>query len=274
MVLLEWNTELIPLANAQQHGQKLGPTVHIYSDDDNTKDNPLASNLFNTCVVLSVALYSSFLKRQRLWTGFQVFHQRGQMHVACWCKTRLLLYKGSKVHVNDPQASPFMEQLDVHSPHRDTWDVFTEGHKQLGSLVKAGMSHMAPARGLIRSALQQSGPCGCKRASTTSGSTKKLHIATSGSDRLDTPGGEGRGGGFLLGALCEPLYRLLSWVAFLEKHWFTPPPPPDPPLLPPPPDPPPPPLLPSPPPTDPPPPPPPPANNDDRVPARYLCETS
>lgn len=197
MVLLEWKPELIPLANAQQHVQKLGPTVHIYSDDGNTKDNPLASNLFNTCVVLSVALYSSFLKRQRLWTGFQVFHQRGQMHVACWCKTRLLLYKGSKVHVNDPQASPFMEQLDVRSPHRDTWDVFTEGHKQLGSLVKAGMSHMAPARGLIRSALQQSGPCGCKRASTTSGSTKKLHIATSGSDRLDTPGG---GGGVLTGS--------------------------------------------------------------------------
>lgn len=159
--------------------------VHIYSDY-NTKDDPLASNLFNT--FMSVALYSSFLNRQRLWTGVQVFHHRGQMHVACWCKTGPLLYKGSKVHVNDPQASPFMEQLDVRSQHGDTWDVFSEGHKQLGSLVKAGMSHVAPVRGLIRSALQQSGPCGCKRASTTSGSTKKLHIATSGSDRLDTPG--------------------------------------------------------------------------------------
>lgn len=32
--------------------------------------------------------------------------------------------------------------------------MFSEGHKQLPSLVKAGMSHMAPLHALIRRALQ------------------------------------------------------------------------------------------------------------------------
>lgn len=47
-----------------------------------------------------------------------------------------------------------MEQLEAPSEHRDTWDMFSEGQKQLPSLVKAGMSHMAPRRALIRRVLQ------------------------------------------------------------------------------------------------------------------------
>lgn len=47
-----------------------------------------------------------------------------------------------------------MEQLEAPSEHWDTWDMFSEGHKQLPSLVKAGMSHMAPRHALIRRVLQ------------------------------------------------------------------------------------------------------------------------
>lgn len=56
--------------------------------------------------------------------------------------------------MNNPQASPLMEQLEVRSEHGDTWDLLSEGHKQLPSLVKAGMSHMAPLHALIRRVLQ------------------------------------------------------------------------------------------------------------------------
>lgn len=43
-----------------------------------------------------------------------------------------------------------MEPIEAPSELRDIWDMFSEGHKQLPSLVKAGMSHMAPLHALIR----------------------------------------------------------------------------------------------------------------------------
>lgn len=42
--------------------------------------------------------------------------------------------------------------------------MFSEGHKQLPSLVKAGMSHMAPRHALIRRVLQlRVGPVAIKK---------------------------------------------------------------------------------------------------------------
>lgn len=73
--------------------------------------------------------------------------------------------------------------------------MFSEGHKQLPSLVKAGMSHMAPLHALIRRVLQlRVGLVAIKELSlllskppfsrtSTSRGTKKLHITTSRSDR-------------------------------------------------------------------------------------------
>lgn len=73
--------------------------------------------------------------------------------------------------------------------------MFSEGHKQLPSLVKAGMSHMAPLHALIRRVLQlRVGLVAIKELSSllskppfsrtsTSRNTKKLHITTSRSDR-------------------------------------------------------------------------------------------
>lgn len=56
-----------------------------------------------------------------------------------------------------------MEQRVAPSERWDMWDVFSEGHKQLPSLVKAGMSHMAPLHALIRGVLQlRAGPVAIK----------------------------------------------------------------------------------------------------------------
>lgn len=56
--------------------------------------------------------------------------------------------------------------------------MFSEGHKQLPSLVKAGMSHMAPRHALIRRVLQlRVGPVAIKKKKTVCVSFQNAFLA-------------------------------------------------------------------------------------------------
>lgn len=125
-----------------------------------------------------------------------------------------------------------MEQLEVSSEHEDTWDVFSEGHKQLPSLVKAGMSHMAPLHALIRRVLQlRVGLVAIKEVSSLPSKPPFSRTSPVGAQRnytsppLDQIGADKpffveEGRGILDQGIGAFLYRS-GLVGFQQdKHWF------------------------------------------------------
>lgn len=98
--------------------------------------------------------------------------------------------------------------------------MFSEGHKQLPSLVKAGMSHMAPLHGLIRRVLQrrvglvaikEPSPAGAQRNYTSP------PLDQIGADKPEEEA-EGAGGGGYLTGIGVFLYGLGSVGFQQDKH--------------------------------------------------------
>lgn len=94
--------------------------------------------------------------------------------------------------------------------------MFSEGHKQLPSLVKAGMSHMAPQHGLIRRVLQRRVGLVAIKEPSPAGAQRNYTSPPLDQIGVDKPEEEAEGAGGVGGLLdrnrCVSLQVGLGWL--------------------------------------------------------------